>query len=98
MRLLNYGVLVLFCLISIAVMLFGLGMDGMRHSRPSPDTFDAYYLECYAPAIFAFVLLATAFVRFARGAAAIFFVVALSFVVGLCAYLIRDLGVDLKSI
>lgn len=94
MRTLNYAVLALLCLINVAIMLFGLGMDGMRHGRPSAGTFDSYYLECCVPALFSFVLLTTAFIRFSRAMTTVFFTVALLAVGGLFVYIIRDLGTE----
>ena len=44
-------------LLSIAAMLFGIFMEGMRHSRPGGDQLDFYYFECCTPAAYFFLLL-----------------------------------------
>ena len=44
--------------LSAVFMLFGIAMEGMRHSVPGPDQFDHYYFDCCIPAgFFGFMLL-----------------------------------------
>jgi|SRR6516164_7755563 len=76
------GLLALFCLLSFAFTVFGLGMDGMRHSRPGPTRFDPYYLESWAPCFLAALLLLTLFMRFSRAVGTIAFVIFLIAPVG----------------
>jgi hypothetical protein len=45
------GLLGFLSLCSIAFMILGLMMDGMRHTNPAAQS-DSYYFECFAPAIF----------------------------------------------
>ena len=55
--------LVVSFLFSVVFMGFGVFMEGMRHSRPGPDQFDPYYLECSIPAVFFRIMLLVSLTR-----------------------------------
>jgi hypothetical protein len=79
--------LVLFCLLAFAFTLFGLGMDGMRHSRPRSSLFDPYYIECWGPSLLATPLLLTLLVRISRSTVKFAFC---AFLLGAVAWLLFE--------
>ncbi len=94
MRLLNYSILILFFLLNIAGMMFGLGMEGMRHSLPNRNTFDPYYVECCAPAIHSSILLGTAFIRLGRISATAIAIMMSLLAAGFCFYLMKSYSIS----
>ena len=74
-----------------ALLLFGIGMEGMRHGHPSG--FDPYYFEFSAPTIFFGSMLLIATVRMSRAALIKVSTIAGIFALGFAVIADRDSGI-----
>jgi hypothetical protein len=54
-------------LMTVAMLVFAIGMEGMRHSRPGPSEFDSYYWSVVIPVILWGYWLASVFIRPSKG-------------------------------